>query len=68
MTFKKINVATPVVDLDGDEMTRIIWAMIKSKLILPFLNIDLRSYDLSIENRDATDDKVTVDSAKAIQQ
>jgi len=64
----KIKVATPVVELDGDEMTRIIWQFIKEKLILPYLDIDLKYYDLGIEYRDQTDDKVTVDSAKAIKQ
>ncbi|MFQ5775250.1 MAG: isocitrate/isopropylmalate family dehydrogenase, partial [Kiloniellaceae bacterium] len=62
----KIKVRNPVVELDGDEMTRIIWAMIKDKLILPYLDIDLRSYDLSIQNRDATEDRVTVEAANAI--
>ncbi len=66
--MKKIKVVTPVVELDGDEMTRIIWHFIREKLILPYLDIDLKYYDLGIEHRDATDDKVTVDSAKAIQQ
>ena len=66
--MKKIKVVTPVVELDGDEMTRIIWHFIRDKLILPYLDIDLKYYDLGIEHRDATDDKVTVDSAKAIQQ
>ncbi|MCG5241730.1 NADP-dependent isocitrate dehydrogenase [Azospirillum doebereinerae] len=66
--MSKIKVANPVVELDGDEMTRIIWQFIKDKLILPYLDIDLKYYDLSVENRDATDDKVTVESAKAIQQ
>ncbi len=64
----KINVATPVVELDGDEMTRIIWAMIKEKLILPFLDIDLKYFDLGIEKRDETDDQITIDAAKAIKQ
>ncbi len=64
----KIKVTTPVVELDGDEMTRIIWAMIKEKLILPFLDIDLKYFDLGIESRDATDDKITVDAANAIKQ
>ncbi|MFM7402505.1 MAG: NADP-dependent isocitrate dehydrogenase [Erythrobacter sp.] len=64
----KIKVATPVVELDGDEMTRIIWQWIRERLILPYLDIDLKYYDLSIENRDATDDQVTVDSANAIKQ
>jgi isocitrate dehydrogenase len=62
----KIKVANPVVELDGDEMTRIIWDLIKKKLILPYLDIDLHYYDLSVEHRDATDDKVTVESAEAI--
>jgi len=62
----KIKVANPVVELDGDEMTRIIWDFIKTKLILPYLDIDLKYYDLSIENRDATDDQITIDSAHAI--
>src|SRR5437868_12898975 len=64
----KIKVKNPVVELDGDEMTRIIWKWIKDKLIFPHLDIDLIYYDLSIENRDATDDKVTVDAANAIKQ
>jgi len=62
----KIKVVNPVVELDGDEMTRIIWDLIKKKLILPYLDIDLHYYDLSVENRDATEDKVTVESAEAI--
>ena len=64
----KIKVKNPVVEMDGDEMTRIIWAFIKDKLILPYLDIDLKYYDLGIENRDKTNDQVTVDSAKATQQ
>ena len=64
----KIKVANPVVDLDGDEMTRIIWAMIKDKLILPFLDIDIDYYDLGMEHRDATDDRVTVEAAEAIKR
>ena len=64
----KIKVKTPVVEMNGDEMTRIIWDMIIDRMIKPYLDIDLKSYDLSIQNRDATDDKVTVDAAKAIQQ
>jgi isocitrate dehydrogenase len=60
-----IKVANPVVEMDGDEMTRIIWQLIKERLILPYLDIDLKYYDLSIQNRDATDDKVTVESAEA---
>ncbi|MDR1799548.1 MAG: NADP-dependent isocitrate dehydrogenase [Bifidobacteriaceae bacterium] len=64
----KIKVAGPVVELDGDEMTRIIWHFIKDRLILPYLDVDLLYYDLSIQNRDATDDQVTIDSANAIKQ
>ena len=64
----KIKVKTPVVELDGDEMTRIIWGFIKDKLILPYLEIDLKYYDLGIEYRDRTDDQVTIDSALAIKQ
>src|SRR6202167_5691933 len=64
----KIKVTNPVVEMDGDEMTRIIWQFIKDQLILPYVDIDLKYYDLSIENRDATDDQVTVDSANAIKQ
>jgi isocitrate dehydrogenase len=64
--MSKIKVANPVVELDGDEMTRIIWQLIKDQLILPYLDIDLEYYDLSIQNRDATDDQVTVDAANAI--
>jgi isocitrate dehydrogenase len=62
----KIKVLNPVVELDGDEMTRVIWQLIKDKLILPYLDVDLHYYDLGIEERDRTDDKVTVDSANAI--
>jgi isocitrate dehydrogenase len=64
----KIKVKNPVVEMDGDEMTRIIWQFIKDKLILPYLDIDLKYYDLGIESRDRTADQVTVDSAKATQQ
>ncbi|MBI1359334.1 MAG: NADP-dependent isocitrate dehydrogenase [Alphaproteobacteria bacterium] len=60
-----IKVANPVVEMDGDEMTRIIWALIKERLILPYLDIDLKYFDLSVENRDATNDQVTIDSAEA---
>jgi len=63
---KKIKVANPVVDIDGDEMTRIIWQLIKDKLILPYLDIDIKYFDLSIQNRDATNDQVTLDAAHAI--
>ena len=64
----KIKVNTPLVEIDGDEMTRIIWQFIKDKLILPYLDIDLHYYDLGIENRDKTDDQVTIDSAEAIKK
>jgi len=64
----KIKVANPVVEMDGDEMTRIIWQWIRERLILPYLDIDLKYYDLSVENRDATDDQVTIDSANATKQ
>jgi isocitrate dehydrogenase len=64
--MSKIKVANPVVELDGDEMTRIIWDFIKQKLILPYLDIDLKYYDLGIEERDRTDDQITVDAAHAI--
>ena len=64
--MSKIKVANPVVELDGDEMTRIIWRLIKDELILPHLDVDLEYYDLSIQNRDATDDQVTIDAANAI--
>jgi len=64
----KIKVANPVVELDGDEMTRIIWQFIKDKLIHPYLDIDLKYYDLSVEHRDATNDQVTIDAANAIKE
>ncbi|HMS63188.1 MAG TPA: NADP-dependent isocitrate dehydrogenase [Solirubrobacteraceae bacterium] len=64
----KIQVKNPVVELDGDEMTRIIWQFIKDQLILPYLDVDLKYYDLGIEQRDATDDQITVDAANAIKE
>ena len=64
----KIEVKTPLVELDGDEMTRVIWSFIKEKLILPYLDVDLKYYDLGIEKRDETDDQVTVDAANAIKE
>ena len=64
----KIKVRNPVVELDGDEMTRIIWDLIKTKLIHPYLDVDLHYYDLSVENRDKTGDQVTIDSANAIKK
>lgn len=66
--MSRIKVKNPVVEIDGDEMTRIIWQMIKEKLIHPYLDIDLKYYDLSVENRDKTNDQVTIDSAHAIKE
>src|SRR5579862_1053184 len=66
--MSKIKVENPVVELDGDEMTRIIWQFIKEQLILPYLDVELEYYDLSIQQRDATDDQVTVDAAEAIKR
>lgn len=67
-SFKKIKVKNPVVELDGDEMTRIIWKDIKDKFIHPYLDIDLKYYDLGLEYRDETNDQVTIDSAEAIKK
>ena len=64
----KIKVKNPVVEMDGDEMTRIIWHFIKDQLILPYLDIELEYYDLGVEHRDATDDQVTIDAAEAIKK
>lgn len=66
--MSKIKVANPIVEIDGDEMTRIIWAFIKDKLILPYLDVDLKYYDLSVEKRDETDDQITIDCANAIKE
>src|ERR1700721_716930 len=66
LKMPKIKVTNPVVELDGDEMTRIIWQLIRDKLIHPYLDVDLKYYDLSVENRDATNDQVTIDAAEAI--
>ncbi len=66
--MKKIKVANPVVEMDGDEMTRVIWAFIKQKLILPYLDIDIKYFDLGVEHRDATEDQVTIDAANAIKK
>ncbi|MCL4672433.1 MAG: NADP-dependent isocitrate dehydrogenase, partial [Sphingomonadaceae bacterium] len=66
--MQKIKVKNPVVELDGDEMTRIIWQWIRERLILPYLDIDLKYYDLSVEKRDETADQITIDSANAIKQ
>jgi len=64
--MQKIQVAKPIVELDGDEMTRVIWRLIKDQLILPYLDVDLRYFDLGIQSRDATDDRITIDAAEAI--
>ena len=66
--MSQIKVKNPVVELDGDEMTRIIWEFIKQQLILPYLDVDLKYYDLGIEKRDETDDQITVEAAEAIKQ
>ena len=66
--MSKIKVANPVVELDGDEMTRIIWKFIKDKLILPYLELDIKYYDLGVEYRDETNDQVTIDAAEAIKK
>ncbi|MFM2195094.1 MAG: hypothetical protein RL092_694, partial [Bacteroidota bacterium] len=66
--MNKIKVANPIVEMDGDEMTRIIWKYIKDKLILPYVDLDIKYFDLGIENRDATEDQVTIDAAHATLQ
>ena len=66
--MQKIQVANPIVELDGDEMTRVIWRFIKDQLIFPYLDIDLKYFDLGIQSRDATDDRVTIDAAGAIKK
>ena len=66
--MSKIKVKNPVVEMDGDEMTRIIWEFIKERLILPYLDIDLKYYDLSIQKRDETDDQITIDAANATKE
>ncbi|KAJ0099634.1 hypothetical protein Patl1_19762 [Pistacia atlantica] len=65
MECQKIKVANPIVEMDGDEMTRVIWKSIKHKLIFPFVELDIKYFDLGLPNRDATDDQVTVESAQA---
>ena len=64
----KIKVKNPIVEIDGDEMARIMWSFIKKKLILPYLDIDIEYYDLSIKNRDKTSDRITIDCANAIKK
>lgn len=68
MNGQKINVAFPVVEMDGDEMARVMWKAIKEELILPYLDLSIRYYDLSMENRDATNDQVTIDAAEAVKK
>jgi len=68
VSMSRIKVKNPIVEIDGDEMTRIIWQKIKDKLIHPYLDVDLKYYDLGIEKRDETDDQITVDSANAIKE
>jgi isocitrate dehydrogenase len=68
MHQNKIKVHNPVVEMDGDEMTRIIWKAIKEELIFPFLDLEIKYFDLAIENRDATNDQVTIDAAEAIKK
>ena len=65
---EKIKVANPVVELDGDEMTRVIWSFIREQLILPYLDLDIKYYDLSIQSRDETNDQITIDAAEAIKK
>ena len=64
--MKKIKVVSPIVEIDGDEMARVMWTFIKEKLILPYVEIEIEYYDLGIENRDATEDRITVEAAEAI--
>ena len=66
--MSKIIVKNPIVDIDGDEMTHVIWNIIKKELILPYIEVDIKYYDLSIENRDKTNDQITLDAANAIQK
>ena len=65
---KKIKVVTPLVDMDGDEMTRIMWQMVKEKLLFPYLDLSLEYYDLHVKHRDETDDRVTIEAAEAIKK
>ena len=66
--MEKIKVDNPIVELDGDEMTRIIWKFIKDKLILPYLDLEIKYYDLGIEHRDITNDQITIEAAEAIKR
>ena len=64
----KINVKNPIVEMDGDEMTRVIWEFIKDKLILPYLNLDIKYYDLGVISRDETEDQITIDAGEAVKK
>ena len=66
--MNKIKVVNPVVEMDGDEMTRVIWEFIKDKLILPYVDLDIKYFDLSVVNRDKTDDQITIDAAEAVKE
>ncbi len=66
--MQKIKVKSTIVEIDGDEMTRIMWKMVKDKLLLPYLDVNLEYYDLQLKNRDATDDKITLEAAEAIKK
>ena len=66
--MEKIKVKTPIVEIDGDEMTRVMWKMVKDQLLLPYLDMDLAYYDLQLKNSDATDDKITLEAAEAIKK
>ena len=66
--MSKIIIKNPIVEMDGDEMTRVIWEFIKDKLILPYIDIDIKYYDLGIENRNKSDDQVTIDAAEAVKK
>ena len=66
--MEKINVKNPVVEMDGDEMTRVIWEFIKDKLILPYIDVDIKYYDLGVKSRDNSEDQITIDSAEAVKK
>ena len=66
--MEKIKVKNPIVEMDGDEMTRVIWEFIKDKLILPYIDIDIKYYDLGVQNRDSSKDQITIDSAEAVKK
>ena len=66
--MSKIIIKNPIVEMDGDEMTRVIWEFIKDKLILPYIDIDIKYYDLGVQNRDSSEDQITIDSAEAVKK